>query len=142
MPYIVIILLEQISWKALMNIIIDFNSDEALYMQLRNQIIMGIATSQLKEGQSLPSVRVMAEDIGINMHTVNKAYTILREDGFLRVDRRRGAVISLDIDKLKACADINEQIRPLIAQAAAAGISKEEVLGIVGSLYDEIENEK
>ena len=125
-----------------MNIIIDFNSDEALYMQLRNQIIMGIATSQLKEGQSLPSVRVMAEDIGINMHTVNKAYTILREDGFVRVDRRRGAVISLDIDKLKACADINGQIKPLIAQAAAAGLSKEEVLGIVGSLYDEIENEK
>ena len=125
-----------------MNIIIDFNSDEALYMQLRNQIIMGIATCQLKEGQSLPSVRVMAEDIGINMHTVNKAYTILREDGFVRVDRRKGAVISLDIDKLKACADINGQIKPLIAQAAAAGLSKEEVLGIVGSLYDEIENEK
>ena len=57
---------------------IDFNSDEALYMQLRNQIIMGIATSQFHEGDSLPSVRQLADTIGINMHTVNKAYTVLR----------------------------------------------------------------
>lgn len=124
-----------------MNIIIDFNSDEALYMQLRNQIILGIATSQIKEGESLPSVRVMAEDIGINMHTVNKAYTILRQDGFIRVDRRRGAVICLDVDKLKACSFIEEQMEPLIAQAVAAGISKEELLDLIGSLYDKIDDD-
>ena len=53
---------------------IDFNSDEAIYIQLRNQIIMGIATSQLVAGDSLPSVRQLADHIGINMHTVNKAY--------------------------------------------------------------------
>ena len=53
---------------------IDFNSDEAIYMQLRNQIILGVATSQIQEGDMLPSVRQLADDIGINMHTVNKAY--------------------------------------------------------------------
>ena len=52
---------------------IDFNSEEAIYVQLRNQIIVAIATSQLKNGESLPSVRNMADDIGVNMHTVNKA---------------------------------------------------------------------
>lgn len=124
-----------------MNIIIDFNSDEAIYMQLRNQIIFGIATSQLKEGESLPSVRVMAEDIGINMHTVNKAYTILRQDGFLRVDRRRGAVICLDIDKIKACSCIQEQLEPIIAQAVAAGITKEEFAGLIDTLYERMEDE-
>ena len=67
---------------------IDFNSDEALYMQLRNQIILGIATSQFREGDSLPSVRQLADNIGINMHTVNKAYTVLREEGFIKLDRR------------------------------------------------------
>ena len=56
---------------------IDFNSDEAIYLQLRNQIIVGIATEQIKEGDSLPSVRQLAENIGINMHTVNKAYSCL-----------------------------------------------------------------
>ena len=68
---------------------IDFNSDEALYIQLRNQIILGIATSRLQEGDTLPSVRQMAETIGINMHTVNKAYSVLRQEGLLCIDRRR-----------------------------------------------------
>ena len=54
-----------------MYIEIDFNSDEALYLQLRNKIIIGIATSQFQEGDTLPSVRQLADTIGINMHTVN-----------------------------------------------------------------------
>ena len=62
---------------------IDFNSDEAIYMQLTNQIIMGIATSRLQEGESLPSVRQLADMIGINMHTVNKAYSVLRQEGHI-----------------------------------------------------------
>lgn len=75
---------------------IDFNSDEAIYIQLRNQIIMGIATSTIHEGDTLPSVRQLADNIGINMHTVNKAYNVLRQEGFLQLDRRRGAVICID----------------------------------------------
>lgn len=57
---------------------IDFNSGQAIYMQLRDQIIMGIASSQFQEGDMLPSVRQLADSIGINMHTVNKAYTVLK----------------------------------------------------------------
>ena len=56
---------------------IDFNSEEALYVQLQNQIIMGIAMDLIKEGDALPSVRQLADTVGINMHTVNKAYTVL-----------------------------------------------------------------
>ena len=74
---------------------IDFQSDEALYTQLMNQIIMGIATSRLQEGDPLPSVRQLADTIGINMHTVNKAYSLLRQEGFVSIDRRKGAVLSL-----------------------------------------------
>ena len=62
---------------------IDFNSDEAIYIQLRNQIIMGIATEMIHEGDTLPSVRQMADHIGINMHTVNKAYSVLRQEGYV-----------------------------------------------------------
>ena len=75
---------------------IDFNSDEAIYIQLRNQIIMGIATSQLAVGDSLPSVRQLADYVGINMHTVNKAYSVLRQEGYIKLDRRKGAVIAID----------------------------------------------
>ena len=77
-----------------MYIEIDFNSDEAIYMQLRNQIIMGIATSEIREGDTLPSVRQLAQTVGINMHTVNKAYAVLRQEGFVQLDRRKGAVIA------------------------------------------------
>ena len=51
-----------------MMIEIDFSSDEAIYIQLTNQIIMGIATSRLQEGDTLPSVRQLADTVGINMH--------------------------------------------------------------------------
>ena len=68
---------------------IDFNSDEAIYIQLRNQIILGIATSRIQEGDTLPSVRQLADNIGINMHTVNKAYSVLRQEGLLSIDRRK-----------------------------------------------------
>ena len=81
---------------------IDFNSDEAIYIQLRNQIILGIATSRIQEGDTLPSVRQLADNIGINMHTVNKAYSVLRQEGLLSIDRRKGAVITIDADKLYA----------------------------------------
>ena len=50
---------------------LDFNSNEAIYMQLRNQIILGIAQDKIKNGESLPSVRQLAVDIGVNMHSVN-----------------------------------------------------------------------
>ena len=63
-----------------MYISIDFNSGEALYVQLCNQIIRAIVKSELREGENLPSVREMADTVGINMHTVNKAYGILRQD--------------------------------------------------------------
>ncbi|MCF0143103.1 MAG: GntR family transcriptional regulator [Parasporobacterium sp.] len=118
---------------------IDFNSEEALYVQLRNQIILGIATSQLKEGETLPSVRAMADTIGINMHTVNKAYTCLRQDGFVRVDRRRGAIIAVDMDKLRALAVTKDYLRPIIARAIVKGITKEEAFELVEEIYKELQ---
>ena len=90
---------------------IDFNSDEALYMQLRNQIILGIATNRFHEGDVLPSVRQLADTIGINMHTVNKAYTVLKQEGFVKVDRRKGAVIAVDEGKKQAMLETREDMR-------------------------------
>ena len=94
---------------------IDFNSEEALYLQLRNQIILGIATSRFQEGDTLPSVRQLADEIGINMHTVNKAYSVLRQEGFVKVDRRKGAVIALDMDKIRTIEEMDEQLRVILA---------------------------
>ena len=116
---------------------IDFNSDEALYLQLRNQIIMGIATMELREGDSLPSVRQLAENIGINMHTVNKAYTVLKQEGFVKVDRRRGAVIAIDLDKIKAIEELKKDLLVALAKSSCKGISRQEVHDLIDELYSE-----
>ncbi|MBQ3164481.1 MAG: GntR family transcriptional regulator [Lachnospiraceae bacterium] len=118
-----------------MYIKIDFNSDEALYLQLRNQIIIGIATSQYQEGDTLPSVRQLADTIGINMHTVNKAYSVLRQEGFVKVDRRRGAVIAIDIDKLQAMEELKKDMQVLLAKSRCKRISREEVHALIDEIY-------
>ncbi len=118
---------------------IDFQSDEAIYMQLRNQIIMGIAASILHEGDSLPPVRQLAGDIGINMHTVNKAYSVLRQDGFVTIDRRKGAVIALDADRKRELMAMRAALEPVLARACCKGIAREEIHGMVDALLDEWE---
>lgn len=118
---------------------IDFNSDEAIYIQLRNQIIIGIANSQIREGDNLPSVRELAEDIGINMHTVNKAYTILKQEGYVKLDRRKGAVISVDSDKYKAILELKEELRVILAKAICRNVSCNEVYDIVEEIFNEYE---
>ena len=119
-----------------MYIEIDFNSDEAIYMQLRNQIVLGIATNQYQEGESLPSVRQLAENIGINMHTVNKAYSVLRQEGFIKLDRRKGAVIALDIDKIRAREELKGELAVILARAICKRISRLEVHELVDEIYD------
>ena len=115
---------------------IDFESEEAIYIQLRNQIIMGIATDRIHEGDSLPSVRQLAENIGINMHTVNKAYTVLKQEGYIKLDRRRGAVIALDIDKIRSIERLREELSVLLARSVCKNISREEVHDLVDETYD------
>ena len=115
---------------------IDFESEEAIYIQLRNQIIMGIATDRIHEGDSLPSVRQLAENIGINMHTVNKAYTVLKQEGYIKLDRRRGAVIALDIDKIRSIERLREELAVLLARSVCKNISREEVHDLVDEIYD------
>ena len=116
---------------------IDFNSDEAIYVQLMNQIIMGIATSRLQEGDTLPSVRQLADTIGINMHTVNKAYSLLRQEGFGTIDRRRGAIIALDVDKIKALEEMKQNLMVALARGCCKNITRAEVHNLIDEIFDE-----
>ena len=120
----------------MMIIKIDFNSDEALYLRLRNQIIMGIATAQFREGDSLPSVRQLADTIGINMHTVNKAYTVLRQEGYVKVDRRRGAVIAIDVDRMRTLEELKNELRVILAKSSCKNISREEIHELIDEIYE------
>ncbi|MCI8814589.1 MAG: GntR family transcriptional regulator [Lachnospiraceae bacterium] len=119
------------------NISVDFNSDVAIYMQLRNQIVIGIATARIREGDVLPSVRQMAELIGINMHTVNKAYSVLRQEGLVTIDRRRGAVVTIDVDKIEALEELKGQMLILLAKSSCKNITREEVHQLIDEIYQE-----
>ncbi len=114
---------------------IDFNSDEAIYIQLRNQIIIGIATESIREGDPLPSVRQMADNIGINMHTVNKAYSVLKQEGFVKLDRRKGAIVSLDVDKLRVLDEMRKDLSVVLARGVCKNVSCEEVHQLVDEIF-------
>lgn len=120
---------------------LDMQSDVPIYNQLMNQIIEGIASGSLKPGDPLPSVRSMASDIGINLHTVNKAYTLLKQEGFIQIHRQKGVVIQPDTmpgvtpeyqDKRDA------YLKPIIAEAICRGITEEQLLQIVRDMHKEI----
>ena len=124
-----------------MLISIDFNSNEAIYMQLRNQIIIGIAQDKIKDGESLPSVRQLAEELGVNMHTVNKAYALLRNDGYLKLDRRRGAVVCVSLEsKPKHIETMNIGMRMMVAEAICKDISLAEMHQIIEDMYKEFDD--
>lgn len=116
---------------------IDFQSDEAIYTQLMNQIILEIATSRLQDGDPLPSVRQLADTIGINMHTVNKAYSLLRQEGFVSIDRRKGAVICLDVDKIRAMEEMKQNLKIALARGCCKNVTREEVHSLIDEILDE-----
>lgn len=122
-----------------MRIHIDFNSDEAIYIQLRNQIVLGIAREQLHDGESLPSVRQLAEDLGVNMHTVNKAYAMLRQEGYLLMDRRRGAVVHIEVQN-QPMDSLNMAMKLMVAEAICRDIAVEELQQIIHDMYLEFDD--
>ena len=78
----------------------------------------------------------LAEYVSINMHTVNKAYTVLREEGFVKLDRRKGAVVALEADRKRVLEEMKEEIAVAMAKAVCRGIEREEVHRLVDEVYD------
>ncbi|MGA8944236.1 MAG: GntR family transcriptional regulator [Thermoactinomyces sp.] len=128
-----------------MYIQLDFESDTPIYMQLKHQIIAGIAKKELKPGESLPSVRAMAADIGINFHTVNKAYHQLKEKGFILIHRQKGVVINPDgIPKADEIylSQLKNALYPLIAESVCRGVKEEEFRQLCSRLFQEFTQRK
>ncbi|WP_409276168.1 GntR family transcriptional regulator [Neobacillus sp. SCS-31] len=123
-----------------MYIALDLESEEPIYTQLRNQIIAGIARGELKPGEALPSVRSLAADIGINFHTVNKAYQLLKQEGFILIHRQKGVVVNPDGTPLADevyLAQLKTRLQPLIAESVCRNVSAEEFLRMCQQLYNE-----
>ena len=114
----------------------DFHSDVPIFMQIRNQIVIGIAEGKLKPGEQLPTIRALADESGINMMTVSKAYQILKQEGYITTDRRSGARVASKDDKA-----VNEktmqQLRLAISELRLSGMKEEEILSLVSGIYQE-----
>ena len=108
-------------------------------MQLCNQILRGIALGEIRDGESLPSVRQLAEEVCINMHTVNKAYSILKDEGFVKLDRRTGAIVRINPDKARVLARMKNDFEPSVIRGICNNVSREEAIALINRLYDEYE---
>lgn len=118
---------------------LDMNSSTPIYVQLRNQIVMGIGRGELKLGESLPTVRQLAQDIGVNTMTVNKAYQILKTEGYIKIDRRHGAIISDNIDMdIVFREKLENELELLLAEAPINGMDKNDFLSMCNEIYSKI----
>ncbi len=118
---------------------LDMASDVPIYLQLRNQVVLGIGAGKLKVGDSLPTVRQLAEDTGVNVMTVTKAYTLLKNQGFLEIDRRHGAKVcrapAADGDFYQRLED---ELSLLIAESRARGLDRDAFLAVCARLYESL----
>ena len=120
---------------------LDLQSEIPIYTQLKSQIIEGIATGELKKGEALPSVRQLADDLGINLHTVNKTYTILKQLGFILVHRQKGVVVNPDIIP-QATKEYKEELKnnlkSLILEAYCRGMTEKDFNVISAEIFNYI----
>lgn len=117
---------------------LDFQSTSPIYRQLRDQVVLAIAQGQLTPGERLPTTRALAEDAGVNVMTVSKAYQLLKSEGYLVTDRRSGAVVCAPPDK-GLTPEQAAQLRLLAGEARCAGLSQEAFLDACLKAYGETE---
>lgn len=121
----------------IMIIRIDEYSDVPIYMQIRNQIVMGISSGELKPGEQLPTVRALALEIGINTMTVSKTYQLLKQEGYIMTDRKNGARVRESITQSGVISEENKtELRRIVSESRLAGISKDELKKLIDEFYE------
>ena len=116
---------------------LDFSADLPIYQQLRNQIVLGIAAGELRPGEKLPTIRAIANELGINMMTASKAYQMLKQEGYIASDRRNGAWVALTTNEGAALTRLEDALRLIIAEARVSGIDEDTVAELCRKLYHE-----
>lgn len=121
---------------------LDFSSDAPIYLQIRNQIVMGIAAGQLSPGERLPTIRALADEAGVNTMTVNKAYALLKQEGYILTDRRNGATVRRQDGDGGLSEKLLMDLRLAISEAKVAGMSQASFLKLCGEIYEDTEGRK
>ena len=119
---------------------LDFSNDVPIYQQIRDQVVVAIASGQLAPGDKLPTIRTLAEDAGINMMTVSKAYQLLKTEGYITTSRRDGATVRMPA--AGAAPKTVEDLRLRLYELRLAGMERTDILELCGKLIDEEASEK
>lgn len=107
---------------------IDPASDEPLFAQVAASVRADAAAGRLRPGDRLPSAREVAEALGVNLHTVLRAYQDLRDEGLVDMRRGRGAVLT---DAALPLAQLRDDIAALADRARALGLSPETLASLL-----------
>ena len=119
-----------------MVIMLQDGSEVPVFKQIRNQIVMGISDGRLQPGEKLPTVRALAEEIGINSMTVNKAYQLLKQEGYIMTDRRNGVRVRESFGMTPELPlESKEQLKQLVSEARVRGVSQEEFMALVEEYF-------
>ena len=116
---------------------LDYSADVPIYQQIRNQIVLGIASGDLAPGAKLPTIRALATELGINMMTVSKAYQTLKSEGYIHSDRRNGAWVALGGTSAAAMHKLEESLRLIVAEARLNGVEEETIIELCHQFYHE-----
>lgn len=123
-----------------MIITLQDGSDVPVFRQIRNQIVMGISDGRLKPGEKLPTVRALAEEIGINSMTVNKAYQLLKQEGYILADKRNGVRIRDEFAESKRLSpEAEEQLHRLISEARISGMKRDDFVRMCDKYFGDEE---
>lgn len=119
-----------------MVIAINEYSDVPIYLQIKNQIVLGISDGRLAPGEQLPTVRGLAQEIGVNSMTVNKAYQLLKQEGYIYTDRRNGAKVRESMSFAKELStEAKDMLQQVISEVKIRGIEKEQFFNMCNQYF-------
>lgn len=118
---------------------LDFQSAVPIYRQIRDQVVLAVAQGELTPGERLPTTRALAEDAGVNVMTVSKAYQLLKAEGYLVTDRRAGAVVCTPPGKAALSEEQTARLNLLAGEARLAGLTLDDFVAACKAAFGETE---
>ncbi len=122
-----------------MNIIITNNGGVPIYEQIAAQIKGMILNGTLKEGEALPSMRNLAQDLRISVITTKRAYEILESEGLIESYTGRGSFVSASDPELlreQNLREIEDYLKKAIDVAKRSGVDRNELSEILDMLFE------
>jgi GntR family transcriptional regulator len=110
---------------------VDAAEKRPLYRQIIDGVKALIARGDLREGTTLPSVRQVAGDLGVNLNTIAVAYRRLQDEGFVTIRHGASAVVSSRRARAVDEDELRQPLRTALTQLVLAGKSKEEIIATV-----------